>query len=173
MHELITVLVMVGRFGTKIVELNSDVMSCYTEVTVSAHADIDMHIKELFLKSIVFLSTFNSLNLPSQAADSRWLLCDNGKLAMNLLEHRSGDGQGRTTDLILLLGSNIFRGQLANTDLDKVILSSLSQDKSSFRGEVAVNHQKNLVSLKGTLNLSGNLFSIKTQLKCKELRSNL
>jgi hypothetical protein len=148
-------------------------MSCYNEVNISANEDIDMHIKELFLKLIVLLSTLSSLSLPSQAADSRWLLCDNGKLVLNVLEHRSADGQGRATDLTLLLGSNVFRGQLINTDLDQVILSSPSQDKSSFRGDVAVNHQKKLVSLKGTLNLSGNLFSIRTQLKCKELRSNL
>jgi hypothetical protein len=129
--------------------------------------------KDFFLKSIVLVAALSSLSWPSQAADSRWLLCDNGQLALNLLEHRSADGQGRTTALTLLLGAHVLGGQLTNTEADKVILSSPSPDKSSFKGDVAVNYQKKLVFVHGTLNLSGNLFNIRTQLKCKELRSNL
>jgi hypothetical protein len=135
--------------------------------------NIEMYLKDFFLKSIVLGTVLNALSLPCRAADSQWLLCDNGKLALNLLEHRSADGQGRITNFTLLLGANIFLGQLTDTNSDKVILSSPSKDKSSFRGDVAVNHQKKIVLLNGTLNLSGNLFNLRTQLKCKELRSNL
>ncbi len=132
-----------------------------------------MYSKDFFLKLTTFVTTLYVLSLPSQAADSRWLLCDDGNLVLNLLEHRSADGQGRATALTLLLGANVFSGQLTNTDAGKVILSSLPKNKGSFRGDVAVNHQKKLVSLNGTITLSENIFNLRTQLKCKELRSAL
>lgn len=132
-----------------------------------------MYLKDFFLKLTISVTTLYAFSLPGQAADSRWLLCDNGNLALNLLEHRSADGQGRATALTLLLGANVFSGQLNNADAGKVILSSLARNQGSFRGDVAVNHQKKLASLNGTLTLSGNLFNIRTQLKCKEMRSAL
>jgi hypothetical protein len=130
--------------------------------------------KFLFVKSIALAVTIlGLLNLSCRAADSLWLLCDNGNLAMNLLEHRSADGQGRITSLMLLLGANAFSGQLTDTNSGKVFLDSSPKGKNKFNGSVAINYSKKVVSLNGTLSLGGDRFNINTRLQCKELRSNL
>jgi len=125
------------------------------------------------VKSVIIGIMLSFLSLPAMASDSLWLLCDNGNLAMNLLEHRSADGQGRVTSLSLLLGINNFSGQLTNTNSGKVFLTSTPKDENNFIGDVAVNYSQRVISLKGTLNLTGSRFNINTQLKCKEMRPNL
>jgi hypothetical protein len=132
-----------------------------------------MNNTKVLVKSIILATIFSFSSLPCQASDSLWLLCDNGKLAMNLLEHRSADGQGRVTSLTLLLGMNNLSGQLTNTDSGKVLLTSNPKNKTSFNGNVAVNYSKKVVSLNGILKLSGERFSINTQLQCKEMRVDL
>ena len=107
------------------------------------------------------------------AADSTWLLCDNGKLAVNLLEHRAADGMGRVTSLLLLLGANLFKGELVNVDAGEVSLqgnAAGAPGENVFAGNLAVNYAtKNLV-LKGTLITFGQAFNVDATLKCKELR---
>jgi hypothetical protein len=125
------------------------------------------------IKPIVIATILSLWCLPSQAADSLWLLCDDGHLAMNLLEHRSADGKGRVTSLSLLLGSNTFAGRMNNTNSGKVLLVSTPKGKNSFNGNVAVDYSKKAIALKGILNLNGSRFKVNTQLECKEMRSNL
>jgi hypothetical protein len=125
------------------------------------------------IKSIVIATMLSFWCLPAQAADSLWLLCDDGHLAMNLLEHRSTDGKGRVTALSLLLGSNTFTGQLTNTNSGKVVLVATPKGKNSFNGNVAVDYPKKAIALKGILNLNGSRFKVNSQLECKEMRSNL
>jgi hypothetical protein len=125
------------------------------------------------IKSIVLATILSLWSLPAQAADSLWLLCDNGHLAMNLLEHRSPDGRGRVTSLNLLFGSNTFSGRLANTNSGKVVLVGTPKGKNSFNGDVAVDYSNKAIVLKGLLNLNGSRFKVNTQLECKEMRSNL
>jgi hypothetical protein len=127
----------------------------------------------VLIKSIALAIMLGLWCLPSQAADSLWLLCDDGHLAMNLLEHRSADGQGRVTALRLLLGSNTFVGQLTNTNSGKVLLVGTPKGRNNFNGDIAVDYAKKVIGLKGLLNLNGDRFKVKTQLKCKEMRSNL
>lgn len=125
------------------------------------------------IKSIVLTTILTLWSLPSQAADSLWLLCDDSHLAMNLLEYRSADGRGRITSLNLLLGRNTFAGRLNNTNSGKVLLVSTPKGKNNFNGNVAVDYSKKVIVLKGLLNLNGSRFKVNTQLECKEMRSNL
>ena len=125
------------------------------------------------IKSIALTTILIFWSLPTQAADSLWLLCDNGHLAMNLLEHRSADGRGRITSLSLLFGSNIFSGRLSNTNSGKVLLITTPKVKNNFNGDVVVDYSKKAIVLKGILNLNGSRFKINTQLECKEMSSNL
>jgi hypothetical protein len=152
-------------------------------------------IKRVILKSIVIGTvigtTIGLVSQSAQAADSLWLLCDDGKLAVNLLEHRNGmDGnvQKRAITITLLLGSNIFVGELDTTSQDasnprKVSLSSISTgDKSSFSGTITIDldysnpNQKKVLFLNGNLRLQSDLnrkLKINSQLQCKEMQSNL
>jgi hypothetical protein len=127
----------------------------------------------LLIKSIGLAIILGLWCLPSQAADSLWLLCDDGHLAVNLLEHRSADGQGRVTALSLLLGNNTLSGQLNNKNSGKVILVGTPKGKNNFNGDVAVDYSKKVIVIKGLLNLNGGRFKVKSQLQCKEMRSNL
>jgi len=131
-----------------------------------------------FGRNCLVILAISSLNTtlvenPVQASDSLWLLCDNSHLALNLLEHRSADGQGRVTSLSLLLGVNIFSGQLNDTNSGKVILKSIAKNKSNFIGYLSVNYSQETVSLKGILDLTDGRFNINTRLKCKEMRPDL
>jgi hypothetical protein len=126
------------------------------------------------VKSVIIGIMLSFLSLPALASDSLWLLCDNGSLAMNLLEHRSADGQGRVTSLILLYGVKTFSGELTNTNSGRVFLTSTLKDENNFIGDVTVNYAQRVVSLRGVLELAEERrFSINTQLKCKEMRSKL
>jgi hypothetical protein len=131
------------------------------------------------VKLVSFVTIFSLANvfgfgvLPSYAADSRWLLCDNSHLALNLYEHRSG--LGRATSFTLLFGGYAFAGQLTDTDAGRVFLIGTSQDNTNFKGDISVDYLQDVVSvsLKGILNLNAGRFNINTQLKCKEMRSDL
>jgi hypothetical protein len=125
------------------------------------------------IKSIALTTILTLWSLPTYAADSSWLLCDDSHLAMNLLEHRSADGRGRVTSLSLLVGSNTFAGRLNNTTSAKVLLISTPKGKNNFNGNVAVDYAKKVIVLKGLLNLNGSRFKVNTQLECKEMSSNL
>jgi hypothetical protein len=150
-------------------------------------------IEGVFLKSIILGTivgtTIGLLSQTAQAADSLWLLCDNGELAVNLLEHRNGvegNVQKRAISLTLLKGNNIFAGELDTTKQNaknprRVSLSStLKGNKSSFIGNIAIDldysNPKKVLFLNGDLRLPfnpGRRFKINSQLQCKEMRSNL
>jgi hypothetical protein len=139
--------------------------------------------KKFLVQSIILSNIVSFLTLPCQAKDSLWLLCDNGKMALNLHEHRAG--LGRAISFSLLFGGYTLTGDLINanqsidqktsevTDYGKVVLRGNPKYPSNFKGEIAVNYTKEVVSLNGVLNLQGERFNIKYQLQCKELRSEL
>jgi hypothetical protein len=138
---------------------------------------------KILVKLVILSSLFSFWALPCQAKDSLWLLCDNGKMALNLHEHRAG--LGRAISFSLLFGGYTLTGDLINanqsidqktsevTDYGKVVLRGNPKYPSNFKGEIAVNYTKEVVSLNGVLNLQGERFNIKYQLQCKELRSEL
>jgi hypothetical protein len=109
------------------------------------------------------------------------MLCDNGKLAVNLLEHRDeGHGQlgKRTVSIALIFGMNIATGELDNiysdeTSSGKILLVSTPKNQSKFSGNIVVNYQKAVVSLNGTLTLSGSPNPIHTQLRYKGMVGEL
>jgi hypothetical protein len=141
--------------------------------------------QELFVRLIAIVTTvgtmFCLLSLPAQASDSTWLLCDNGKLAVNLLEHRNGvkgNISKRTVSIALIFGMNIATGELDNTyggetSSGKILLTSTPKNQSKFSGNILVNYAKAVVSLNGTLTLSGSPNPIHTQLQCKDMQAKL
>ena len=142
------------------------------------------------MKSIILVTiigtTIGLLSQNAQAADSLWLLCDNGELAVNLLEHRNGvDGnvQKRAISLTLLKGNNIFSGEIDTTKQNaknprRVSLSSvLKGDQSYFIGNVAIDldysNPKKVLFLNGNLKFQSEpdrMFKINSRLYCKEMR---
>jgi hypothetical protein len=149
--------------------------------------------KEFFVKLVILVTiigtTIGLLSHSVQAADSLWLLCDNGELAVNLLEHRNGvegNVQKRAISLTLLKGNNIFSGKLDTTKQNAKsprrvsLFSILKGDKSSFIGKIAIDldysNPKKVLFLNGDLRFSSDpdrRFKINSQLQCKEMRSNL
>jgi hypothetical protein len=121
------------------------------------------------------------LSFPAQASDSTWLLCDNGKLAVNLLEHRDevhGKIGKRTVSIALIFGMNIASGELDNTysgetSSGKIFLTSTPKNQSKFVGNIVVDYQKAVVLLNGTLTLLGSPYPIRTKLQCRDMRSDL
>lgn len=101
-----------------------------------------------------------------QAADSQWLLCDDGGLALNLVEHRLG-AEERVTDLALIYGSHILLGELKGNEGDVVLKSA---NKKKFKGHVKIIYADKVVTVNGSLLLAGKISSpVNAQLKCKEL----
>jgi hypothetical protein len=146
-------------------------------------------IKGVFLKSIILGTiigtTVGLWSQSVQASDSLWLLCDNGKLAVNLLEHRNGvvgAVQKTALSITLLNGNYVFTGELDTTNQNakkprRVLLSSIvKDDRSRFIGNISIDYlePKMILFLNGNLRLGGapdlNL-KINSQLQCKEMRS--
>jgi hypothetical protein len=144
---------------------------------------------KLIILVTIIGTTVGLLSQSAQAADSLWLLCDNGELAVNLLEHRNGvkgNVQKRAISLTLLKGNNIFSGKLDTTKQNakhprRVSLSSiLKGDKSGFIGNMVIDldysNPKKVLFLNGDLRFQSDpdrRFKINSQLRCKEMRSSL
>lgn len=102
----------------------------------------------------------------AQAADSLWLLCDDGGLALNLLEHRD-EGGSRLTDLALIYGYHVLLGELKGDEGDVVLKG---KSKKKFKGHVKITYADKVVTVNGSLLLSGKISSpVNAQLKCKEM----
>jgi hypothetical protein len=105
----------------------------------------------------------------ARAADSAWLLCDNGKVALNVYEHRA-TADTRATDLTLLHGGHTLAGKLVNSDSGAVALKG---GPATFKGTATVDYAGNRVVLKGKLALAAGRFDIDAELACKEMDGHL
>ena len=107
----------------------------------------------------------------SRGGDSSWWVCEGEGMVLNSVEHRKGM-DGRATDVVMLLGVNVLKGELAykpadgdSPDKGKLTLKS-SDPTLSFSGDATFWHLR--VSLKGTLNLFGSKIQINQTLECHE-----
>jgi len=126
-------------------------------------------MKNSIKSGLIALFIVSAFVLGAQAADSTWLLCDNGVIAVSSVEHRAGDGFNRMTSLSLILGGNIFGGELRGADAGKVSLSGKNND--GFTGTVSIDYSTNRLMLKGILNMSNSAFNIDSELQCKEMNA--
>jgi hypothetical protein len=123
-----------------------------------------------FLLSSLCLAALSSS--VAEARDSTWLLCSNGGLALNVLEHREGV-DSRASELTLIYGAHVYQGQLLGTEAGSVLLSSYSSRNSSFRGNVALNFMSKTAVVRGSLSINGETFTIRERLSCKVLEGKL
>jgi hypothetical protein len=135
-------------------------------------------MKLLFL---VFLIGAQSFTL--YAADSEWLVCNDGFLAVNFFEYRpsGGDGNEREAVLTLLYGAHNLQGLLTEDKSDAInLLGTPEQIETNVPGEVIVftdsfigtakvDYSNKTLSLKGNLNLYGGDYIIDSILTCKEM----
>jgi hypothetical protein len=121
-------------------------------------------MKQIILGVGVLFALFS---LKLHAADSTWLLCDNKNFVVNSLEHRNGSA-GRTTSIHFILGTNLYVGELLDTDSGVVTLWGTPTDQNDYTGEVIIDYTKKTMLLKGVLKIAGDNFNIDTKLKCKE-----
>lgn len=120
-----------------------------------------------FLSALV--AALAAFTVSTKAADSTWLLGDNGKVAVNSLEHRLG-ASGRGTDVTLIIGSHLLKGSLVNRDSGKITLKETGRDGYTFEGTIAIDYQNSQTTLKGRIKFGGSASdSISAKIKSKEL----
>jgi hypothetical protein len=123
------------------------------------------------MKNLILAFVLALGSLSAQAADSTWLLCDNGSLALNVLEHRAG-ASGRATSLTLIYGMHIMKGELVNADAGAISLDGSEPGAvKTFNGNISISYQKNAVVLSGAMDLYGTPTRVRTQLKCKVMKN--
>lgn len=110
--------------------------------------------RHLFKTFVLGLVGVLAVSTAAIARDSTWLHGDNGHIAVNTLEHRSGDG--RATDVALIYGSHLLQGTLTDADAGKVVLKEAgaageNEGALIFTGTISVNYEKGQIAVKGTL----------------------
>ncbi len=107
----------------------------------------------------------------ARAADSTWLLGDNGKIAVSTHEHRAG--AGRATSVTLIYGVHLLVGELKDTDSGPITLREISdgeEDKANnFKGQITVDYERTRVTLAGNLDLGAGPQKINFRIGCKEM----
>lgn len=109
----------------------------------------------------------------AQARDSLWLLCEDGEIAVSVVERRAPSGADRETDFRLLYGAHSFRATLPDSYTDKVNMKSDSSRSLRFVGLVTADFSKSRVTLKGSFVDGADKTAIDRVLSCKELNPNL
>lgn len=122
------------------------------------------------ITAIVALSLF--LCSLSDAKDSLWGLGDNGRIAINFLEHRS-EATSRVIDVTLILGNWFVAGRIREPNDARVEDTpiSLSAKNASFEGTISVKFgsDKSEVKLKGKLTLGPSAFTLDESVDCKTI----
>lgn len=100
----------------------------------------------------------------ARAADSLWLLCDDGVgLVLNLFEY----GDDRKTDLTLIFGQHHqFTGSLGK----KVTLQGKT---GKFKGRIVPTNHNRSAAVNGLLYFGSDSYPVNAILKCKTLESKL
>jgi hypothetical protein len=104
------------------------------------------------------------------AADSTWLLGDNGQLAVSTLEHREGDG--RATSITLILGMHLLTGHLTDADSGKIFLTEIGPvqgGRYKFAGTISMDYGASTVTLRGKLDMAGATDNVNAVFRCKEM----
>jgi hypothetical protein len=126
------------------------------------------------MKTILFLVLAAGFMNTAYAKDSDWKICignttlfgDKTQVVVNLFEHRNGDG--RATDLTLIYGANILRGEFDSTESDSSMVI-LKNENSNFGGKATMDYTKNILTLQGRINLYGSVSVLSSKLSCKTL----
>lgn len=105
----------------------------------------------------------------ARGADSAWLLCDNGHIAVHYVEHRSKDGAGRVNSFSLVAGLHILTGDLKGKTSGHLYLSDTADSDTDFDGDVSVDYAKQRLSLKGDLRLNKVKLPLDMKLTCKKM----
>lgn len=109
------------------------------------------------------------------AKDSTWLMCigdatlfeESAKLAVNVYEHRNGEG--RATEFTMIYGGHVLTGTFNSSESDSGLAILKNAQKSFYRGTVATDYSENTLSLKGRLVLNGEGTALETKLNCETL----
>jgi hypothetical protein len=107
----------------------------------------------------------------SFAKDSVWVLGNNNKVAINIFEHRVGSDK-RAAEVTLIMGSWLLTGKVKDNGQGYVNPApvTLTTKSGNFKGTISVDFSKSKVTLKGTLTLDGEPFTLNEVIPCKELQ---
>ena len=124
------------------------------------------------MKALFALLALAAFSPSAEARDSTWLLCDNGGLVLNVLEHRVSIDD-RTSELTLIYGAHVYEGQLFGVYEGDIKLTSRHSKDSKFDGQLVLNFAKKEALISGNLFINGEKFAISDRLPCKELEGKL
>lgn len=126
-------------------------------------------MRSLYLTVAFLLMSFNAM-----ALDSDWKLCkgdviifeNDVNIVVNAYEHRTG--KGRAADLTFIYGGHVLRGSYNTTDSTSggVVLKG---GNSNFKGNVAIDYGRGIMSLQGKLTLNKSVSDLKATLDCETL----
>ena len=126
-----------------------------------------------FLKSaICFGILASSISAPAFARDSLWLLCDDGKLVVNVLEHRDGP-DSRASSLNLILGAHVFSGEKKDSAKGRLVLRGSTDKNDIFNGNIDIDFISRTLKIQGDLTIFGSQHPIQSELQCKEITSEI
>jgi len=130
----------------------------------------------------IALATFTLFAFNTWAADSTWLLCNDGKLALNVFEHRDANGTDRDTELTMIYGMHVYTATMSSDDpssapdkngFQAIWINGPHEDQDYFSGQIKIDYQADTVMMKGTALFDGSQTQINDLLHCKEMTGNL
>ena len=126
-------------------------------------------MKNLFLIIAGLLLSVNAM-----ALDSDWKLCKgdailfdrDASIVVNAFEHRVS--KGRAADITLIYGGHILKGSYSTSESTSgtVLLKGIG---SNFKGNVAIDYGRGLMTLVGRLELNRSASDLKATLECETL----
>lgn len=126
------------------------------------------------MKAIFFAVALGILASNAWAGDSTWYLCDNGKFALNLLEHRSTDGSGRAFSVALMYGAHVLQAEI-NVGDSNFGTAKMTTGNDSFDGTVSLGLEPSPNAIiDGKLTIDSKVIDVDVAvLNCKILGNNL
>jgi hypothetical protein len=121
--------------------------------------------------SIIVILVGMLISVSAFAKDSVWLLGNDDKVAVNILEHRVGSDD-RAAEITLIMGSWLLTGQVKDTGQGYTNPApvTLTTKNGTFKGTISIDFEKTKVTLKGKLTLDDEPFTLNELIPCKELQ---
>ena len=120
--------------------------------------------------SILALVAFGFGTQIAAAGDSSWVLCENGSLVVNALEHRA-ENSTRSVSYAMIFGARVLKGELHESKTRVVLVEDpRARTRSYFKGALEMPGDMSQVRVKGVLVLDGvQVKQIDESLSCKPM----
>lgn len=127
----------------------------------------------------VFALLITTFSINTWAADSSWLVCNDGKVVVNVFDHRAADGVNRETNLTLIYGQFVYQAVMSSDDpssqpdkdgFQAIYINGPGEDQQFYTGTIKIDYSKNTMALKGQGFFGvSNPLKFDTTLPCREM----